>query len=269
MAVQDAVELITTACTQWNLGYDQHNRLDFRNGGETDCSALVIITCEQTGLLPGNNIRKSIGARTTHDMRREFMARGWRALPNLAKGELRPGDVLLNDSNHTAMYVGNGRIAAATIDENGKINGGATGDQNGRETVVQSYYNYPWSCVLRFHGTAGSGPAARNSESISGSVDTGTTDLIVGSKKRRTDTAGEISLRYTNGLGLTNNVSLRIGLIDNSGRQFTTTRVVGPATGGTYTLATDVLAGTEFRLQWRPSEAVSVDASWSGTLTWP
>ena len=36
MAIQDAVKLIKTACTEWNLGYDQSNRLDFRKGGETD-----------------------------------------------------------------------------------------------------------------------------------------------------------------------------------------------------------------------------------------
>ena len=59
MAVQDAVKLIKTACTEWNLGYDQSNRLDFRKGGETDCSALVILTCEQSGLLPRNNIGKA------------------------------------------------------------------------------------------------------------------------------------------------------------------------------------------------------------------
>ena len=82
MAIQDAVNLIKTACTQWNLGYDQSNRLDFRKGGETDCSALVILTCEQAGLLHGNNIRKGIGATSTGNMRANFQARGWQVLPN-------------------------------------------------------------------------------------------------------------------------------------------------------------------------------------------
>lgn len=154
MAIQDAVNLIKTACTQWNLGYDQSNRLDFRKGGETDCSALVILTCEQAGLLHGNNIRKGIGAITTYNMRANFQARGWQVLPNLPVSQLKPGDVLLNDAHHTAMYVGNRQIAMASIDEHQHALGGAPGDQTGRETLVRSYYNHPWSCVLRFHGTA-------------------------------------------------------------------------------------------------------------------
>jgi hypothetical protein len=154
MAIQDAVKLIKTACTQWSLGYDQSNRLDFRNGGETDCSALVILTCEKAGLLHGNNIRKSIGATNTRNMRANFHARGWQVLPDLPVSHLHPGDVLLNDGDHTAMYVGNGQIAVARIDERGRTTGGAAGDPTGRETLVRSYYNFPWSCVLRFHGTA-------------------------------------------------------------------------------------------------------------------
>jgi NlpC/P60 family len=158
MAIQDAIELIKTACTQWNLGYDQWNRLDFRSGGETDCSALVILTCEQAGLLPGNNIRKSVGATYTANMRANFRARGWEVLPDLPVSQLRPGDVLLNDNHHTAMYVGGGQIAYASQDEHRHPTGGASGDQTGLETRVRSYYNYPWSCVLRFHGTANPTP---------------------------------------------------------------------------------------------------------------
>jgi hypothetical protein len=155
MAIQDAVKLIKTACTQWSLGYDQSNRLDFRNGGETDCSALVILTCEQAGLLPGNDIRKNMGATFTGNMRANFKARSWRVLPNLPKTKLRPGDVLLDDdpptdNQHTAMYVGNGKLAQASIGEGGLVQFGKSGDQGG-ETVVLPYYDHPWSCVLRFH----------------------------------------------------------------------------------------------------------------------
>jgi cell wall-associated NlpC family hydrolase len=154
MAIQNAVDLIKVACTQWSLGYDESNRLDFRNGGETDCSALVILTCEQAGLLPRNNIRKGIGATYTGNMRVNFKARGWQVLPNLHLSQLRPGDVLLNENDHTAMYVGNGQVAQASIDEHEHAMGGKSGDQNKRETLVRPYYNFPWNWVLRFHGTA-------------------------------------------------------------------------------------------------------------------
>jgi NlpC/P60 family len=160
MTIQNAINIIKTACTQWSLGYDQHNRLDFRNGGETDCSALVIFTCQRAGLLSGNNIRRSIGATWTGNMRHYFPVHGWQVHTNLPVSQLHAGDVLLNDNHHTAMYVGNGQIAVAREDEHGHAFGGASGNQSGRETLVRSYYDYPWSCVLRFHGTAQPVPPA-------------------------------------------------------------------------------------------------------------
>jgi peptidoglycan hydrolase-like protein with peptidoglycan-binding domain len=157
MAVQEAIDLIKTACTKWNLGYDQDakQRLDFRDGGETDCSALVILCCEKAGLLPGNNIRKSVGATYTGNMRVNFCSRGWENLPNLPVSKLRPGDVLLRDNHHTAMYIGDGQVAYASANEHGDSFGGVPGDQTGRETRVAHYYNEPpWQRVLRFHGAA-------------------------------------------------------------------------------------------------------------------
>src|SRR5262249_38221783 len=145
MAIQDAVNLIKTACTQWNLGYDQKNRLDFRKGGETDCSALVILTCEQTGLLPGNNIRKSIGATFTGNMRANFRDRGWKVLSDLPVSQLQPGDVLLNDADHTAMYVGNGQLAQASIGEHGLVAGGAAGGHTRGGDPLPPHYHLPRS----------------------------------------------------------------------------------------------------------------------------
>jgi nucleoid-associated protein YgaU len=87
-------------------------------------------------------------------MRANFQARGWQVLSDLHVSQLRPGDVLLNDDDHTAMYVGNDQLAQASIDEHEHAKGGKSGDQTGRETQVRSYYDFPWSCVLRFHGTA-------------------------------------------------------------------------------------------------------------------
>lgn len=153
MTVEKAIDLIEIACNQWSLGYDQQNRLDFRDGGETDCSALVIFVCEQAGLLPGNDIAHGQGATFTGNMRAAFQARGWEVHPVLPVSELRPGDVLLADGHHTAMYVGGGELAQASIDEDGNAAGGDLGNQTGGETVVRSFYSYPWSCVLRFAGT--------------------------------------------------------------------------------------------------------------------
>jgi nucleoid-associated protein YgaU len=92
-------------------------------------------------------------------MRTNFRDRGWQVLSNLPESQLRPGDVLLYDRGdprhqHTAMYVGNRQIAMASIDEHQHAFGGQPGDQTGLETKVCPYYDKPWSCVLRFHGTA-------------------------------------------------------------------------------------------------------------------
>ncbi len=149
-AIQDFVNLAVTACSRWNLGYDQSNRLDFRDGGETDCSALVIICAEENGLLPGNNIKAGVGATYTGNMAAAFAARGWQVhRPAMAESQLLPGDVLLNDADHTAIYIGNGQLAQASIDEHGRAAGGATGNQTGRETDVLAYYNFPWTATLR------------------------------------------------------------------------------------------------------------------------
>ena len=66
------------------------------------------------------------------------------------------GDVLLNTSHHTAMYCGNGKEVEAFINE-GTATGGKPGDQTGREFLIRSYRNYPWTHVLRYtkDGTTG------------------------------------------------------------------------------------------------------------------
>lgn len=70
--------------------------------------------------------------------------------------ELRRGDVLLNKKHHTAIYIGDGKIAHASINEKGGTIGGKEGDQTGREICTRDYYeptykdgNNGWDAVLR------------------------------------------------------------------------------------------------------------------------
>jgi hypothetical protein len=55
---------------------------------------------------------------------------------------------------HTVLYIGNNKIAQASINEKGTATGGKTGDQTGREICVGNFYipsKYSWDCVLRYN----------------------------------------------------------------------------------------------------------------------
>ena len=63
---------------------------------------------------------------------------------------MKRGDVLLNIASHTVMHIGNGQVVSASKNENNGYHGGKPGDQSGKEIKLQSYYNFPWDCVLRY-----------------------------------------------------------------------------------------------------------------------
>lgn len=128
-------------------GYDQIYRWGER--GDYDCSSAVITAWESAGVPVKEN-----GATYTRNMYSAFKRCGFTditALIRLSDGAgLLRGDVLLNRKYHTAMYIGDGKIAQASINEKGTAVGGAPGDQTGREFLVRSYYNFPWDYVLRY-----------------------------------------------------------------------------------------------------------------------
>lgn len=136
------------ACETASIGYDQLQRWNVYDGGEADCSSLVIWALDAAGFDTGN-------ATYTGNISSELCARGWtRLAPDL--GTAQPGDILLNDSDHVAAVVDgygwSARVAQASIDENGNISGGQAGDQTGTETNICAIYDYPWNCILRYTG---------------------------------------------------------------------------------------------------------------------
>ena len=139
--IQDAVALAKQWAADSSHGYDQA----YRWGPDYDCSSFVITVLELSGIKV-----KTAGATYTGNMRAVFTRCGFEVITSWTVNTLQPGDVLLNDAHHTAMYIGNGQIVQAGSNENGTATGGQTGDQTGREIAVQSYYNFPWNCVLRY-----------------------------------------------------------------------------------------------------------------------
>lgn len=130
-------------CVGTSLGYSQADRWDIRPGGNCDCSSLVIHCLREAGFDTGS-------ATYTGNLSSNLTARGWVRLPN--NGNPLPGDILLNDRCHVAVFLGGGLLAQASISEHGTING-TGGDQTGSETDVRGYYDYPWDCYLRYGQT--------------------------------------------------------------------------------------------------------------------
>lgn len=125
-------------------GYDQKKRW----GPNYDCSSLLISAWQQAGVPVLTN-----GATYTGNMRPVFVKCGFQSIKFVKGMSLQRGDVLLSEKHHTAMYIGDNKVVMASINEQGKITGGRSGDQTGREILVCSYYvpSYGWDYVLRYN----------------------------------------------------------------------------------------------------------------------
>lgn len=121
-------------------GYSQYNR---DGNPDFDCSSLMNYLWTACGVDV-----KSRGATYTGNMLMAYLQAGFRKV-NPALESLQAGDVLLNVKQHTALYIGNGKMVHAAIAENGTIHG-QPGDQTGKEICVTTYYDFPWDYVLRY-----------------------------------------------------------------------------------------------------------------------
>lgn len=161
-SIQTFIDRMRYWCSEGNLGYDQGNRWDIREGGECDCSSLVIFALQEAGFDTGS-------ASYTGNLSENLTARGWQRIPFTWSPQA--GDILLNDENHVAAWLGD-CLAQASIDENGNISGGQTGDQTDGETNLRSLYDYPWDCILRYTGDDG-GTSSSGNEPANGGDSSG------------------------------------------------------------------------------------------------
>ncbi|MBQ9057936.1 MAG: C40 family peptidase [Atopobiaceae bacterium] len=119
-------------------GYSQYNRW----GPDYDCSSLVISALEAAGLDTGY-------ATYTGNMRSQLTKHGFVWMTDLSA--ITRGDILLNEVQHTAIYLGNSKMVEATMSETRGIDG-KTGDQTGTEITVNPYRNANWDGFLRYSG---------------------------------------------------------------------------------------------------------------------
>ena len=134
-SVEAAVQwLITKATTQY-ITYSQSNRnLNNPNGSSYDCSSFVITGFNQAGF--------NIQASYTGNMRAGFTAKGFQWIPgsNFPASQCIRGDILLNESMHTQVYIGN----------NQDVNCGSTPARV--VTHTPNYWGRGWNGILRYTG---------------------------------------------------------------------------------------------------------------------
>jgi len=139
---QAMIDFVRAWCADDSHGYDQANRW----GPDCDCSSLMYMAARAGGYAVPTS-----GTRYTGTMRRHFAEAEFRVLPfdgNLY--DCPVGTIILNERDHTEMFVDRGRFGGARINGKGQTTGGRPGDQTGNEVSECPAYLYGsgWDYVL-------------------------------------------------------------------------------------------------------------------------
>ena len=134
-SVEAAVQWLVKKATTQYITYSQSNRnLNNPNGTSYDCSSFVITGFNEAGF--------NIQASYTGDMRAGFTAKGFKWIPgsNFPASQCIRGDILLNETRHTQVYIG----------DNKDVNCGSTPARV--VTHSPNYWGTGWSGLLRYTG---------------------------------------------------------------------------------------------------------------------
>ena len=126
-----------------SIGYSQARR--FHNP-DMDCSSFVYYSLIDSGSCTTKQLGSSPFA--TFGMKEPLQRAGFTIIPFSQIGgpaKLKKGDILVNISDHTEIYIGDGKDVAAHADR-GHPEGG---DQTGTEVCVSGYYYDGWDYVAR------------------------------------------------------------------------------------------------------------------------
>lgn len=133
--VEAAVQWAVNKATNNYITYSQSNRhLKVVDAYSYDCSSFIITAFYAAGL--------DVNATYTGDMRAGFTSVGFKWIPGTSfeSSQLQRGDILLNESLHTQMYIGDNR----------DVNCGSTP----AKTMTHNTNNYGrgWDGILRYNG---------------------------------------------------------------------------------------------------------------------
>lgn len=140
--ISKAVQFMLDVANDNKHGYDQTHR----NSPDYDCSSLVGTALNKAGF----NVSPYSW---TGNLRKQLLACGFKEIPVNAPRKM--GDIFLTESRHVVMCVDSAIIVHASINEKGKVTGGKSGDQTGKEICTRTFYtpSYGWDYHFRFEDT--------------------------------------------------------------------------------------------------------------------
>ena len=135
-AYTDDIQAVMMYCEIRHLGgYGPVKRIFDRLGGDYGMDAIMASLVRDQKDTSNNNQAGDFKYWTRHLKCKEFIERY--SVPEGTAEEKK-------EEKPMAHYISN-----SGSDENGRASGGAAGDQTGREWNLRTWYNRPWSCILR------------------------------------------------------------------------------------------------------------------------